>query len=226
VALTGDPRLSEPWQAPPGAEVSTALLEAAGAVPAFPAAGFVEKPDLEAARAYLAGSRHLWNTGLFAWPAAIFDEEMAAADPDLARRVAATAAARRDGDETAAASIYAGIEPVPIDTLVFERTRRLTVVRGWFSWSDLGTFADLHVARGHAGEADPGGNIVEGDVISVDSRNSLVLARGGRLVAVVGVDGLAVVDTPDALLVSPLSQSQRVRDVVARLKDEGRSDLL
>ncbi len=73
-------------------------------------------------------------------------------------------------DETAAASIYSSIEPVAVDTLVFERTRRLTVVRGWFSWSDLGTFADLHVTRGRAGEADPGGNIAEGDVIAVDSR--------------------------------------------------------
>ena len=226
VALTGAPRLSDPWQAPPAAAVSTALLEAAGAVPAFPAAGFVEKPALEVARGYLAGSRHLWNTGLFAWPAAVFDEELAAANPELFRRVAATAEKRRSGDESAAASIYASIEPVPIDTLVFERTHRLTVVRGWFSWSDLGTFADLHVARGHAGEADPGGNITEGEVIAVDSRNSLVLARGGRPVAVVGVDGLAVVDTPDALLVTPLNQAQRVREVVDRLRAEGRSDLL
>jgi mannose-1-phosphate guanylyltransferase len=60
----------------------------------------------------------------------------------------------------------------------------------------------------------------------VDSRNSLVLARGGRPVAVVGVDGLAVVDTPDALLVTPLNQAQRVREVVDRLRAEGRSDLL
>ncbi|MGD0833150.1 MAG: sugar phosphate nucleotidyltransferase [Candidatus Dormibacteria bacterium] len=226
VALTGAPRLADPWQAPPGSDVSTALLEAAAAVPAFPAAGFVEKPALEVARAYLAGARHLWNTGLFAWPAAVFDEELTAADPGLAGRVAAAAEKRRQGDEAAASAIYSGIEPVAVDTLVFERTRRLTVVRGWFSWSDLGTFADLHMARGRAGEADPGGNITEGDVIAVEARNSLVLARGGRPVAVVGVDGLAVVDTPDALLVTPLSQSQRVRQVVERLRAEGRCDLL
>ncbi len=189
VALTGAPRLADPWQAPPGSAVSTALMEAAAAVPAFPAAGFVEKPGLEVARAYLAGARHLWNTGLFAWPAAVFEEELAAADAELAGRVAAAVEKRRQGDETAAASIYSSIEPVAVDTLVFERTRRLTVVRGWFSWSDLGTFADLHVTRGRAGEADPGGNIAEGDVIAVDfaeqsrarsRRSSRRRRRGGR----------------------------------------------
>jgi len=77
-----------------------------------------------------------------------------------------------------------------------------------------------------AGAADAAGNVLEGDVIALGATGSFVAARGGRLVAVVGVEGLAVVDSGDALLVLPLDQSQRVREVVERLRAEGRSDLL
>ena len=178
------------------------------------------------ARSYLAGGRHLWNSGLFAWPARVFAEELATADPALAGRVAAVAAARRRGQEAEAAALYAEIEPVAVDTLVFERTRRLTVVRGAFAWSDLGSFADLHAVRLRGGGADPAGNVLEGEVVALDATGSFVLARGGRLVAVVGIEGLAVVDSGDALLVVPLSQTQRVKEIVARLREEGRSDLL
>jgi mannose-1-phosphate guanylyltransferase len=216
----------ERWRPPPGTRAEAAQRQAAAAVPAFPSAGFVEKPSLQVARGYLEGGRHLWNSGLFAWPARIFAEELASADPRLAERVAAVAAARRRGQEAEAAALYAEIEPVPVDTLVFERTRRLTVVRSSFSWSDLGTFADLHAARVREGGSDAAGNVLEGEVVALDATGSFVLARGGRLVAVVGVDGLAVVDSGDALLVVPLDQTQRVKELVARLRRDGRSDLL
>lgn len=226
VAVVGFPLRHDGWRPPIGSRADAATLEAAASVPAFRATGFVEKPSLELARRYLAEGRHLWNSGLFAWPANVFAEELAAADPALGGRIAAVVAARRQGAEERAASLYRDVEPVPVDTLVFERTRRLTVVRGWFSWSDLGSFADLHDARRRSGAADSEGNVTEGEVVALDATNSFVLARGGRPVVIVGVDGLAVVDSGDALLVVPLSQTQRVKDVVARLKQEGRSDLL
>ena len=226
VAVDGPPLAAERWLPPGGAPAGAALREAAAAVPAYRAAGFVEKPSLEVARGYVAGGRHLWNSGLFAWPASIFQEELAAADPPLAARVAAVAAARRRGEEDQAASLYGEIHPVAVDTLIFERTRRLTVVRGSFSWSDLGTFADLHATGRHTGGGDPAGNVLEGEVVAIDAANSFVIARGGRLVTVVGVEGLAVVDSGDAILVIPLDQTQRVKEVVERLRAEGRTDLL
>ncbi|HYA01457.1 MAG TPA: sugar phosphate nucleotidyltransferase [Candidatus Binatia bacterium] len=226
VAVTGNPLRREGWQAPPGSRASPELREAAAAVPAFAAAGFVEKPSLEVARGYLADGRHLWNTGLFAWPAGVFEEELSAADPPLAERLSRVVAARRAGDEAGAASLYAEIRPVPVDTLVFERTRRLTVVRGWFSWSDLGSFADLYDARVRSGEGDSDENVTEGEVVAVDTQRSFVLAGGGRIVAVVGLDGVAVVDSGDALMVVPLNRAQQVREVVDRLRERGSSGLL
>jgi len=226
VAVGGSPLDPERWLPPSGAKAGPAQREAAAAVPAYRAAGFVEKPSLEVAQGYVAGGRYLWNSGLFAWPAPIFQEELAAANPHLAARVTEVAAARRRGDEDHAVSLYGEIQPVAVDTLIFERTRRLTVVRGSFSWSDLGTFADLHETSRHTGDGDTAGNVLEGEVVAIDVANSFVIARGGRLVAVVGVEGLAVVDSGDALLVIPLDQTQRVKEVVDRLRAEGRTDLL
>ncbi len=226
VAVDGAPLPAERWRPPAGARAEIAQREAAAAVPAFRAAGFVEKPSLEVALGYVAGGRHLWNSGLFAWPAAIFQEELAAADPGLATRVTEVAAARRRGEEDHADSLYGGIQPVAVDTLIFERTRRLTVVRGSFTWSDLGSFADLHDTRRRSGDADAAGNVIEGEVVALDTANSFVVARGGRLVAVVGVEGLAIVDSGDAVLIIPLDQTQRVKEMVERLRAEGRTDLL
>jgi mannose-1-phosphate guanylyltransferase len=226
VAVAQAPLAGDAWRLPPGSRAGGELAAVAAAVPAFPAEGFVEKPSLEVARGYLAGGRHLWNSGLFAWPAGVFLEELGAADPAMAETLADTVVARRRGDEAEAAARYRELEAVPVDTLVFERTRRLTVVRGWFTWSDLGSFTDLYDARCRSGEADDQGNVAEGPVLGIDSRHNFVLARGGRTVALVGVEDLAVVDSGDALLIVPLSQTQRVREMTARLKQEGRSDLL
>ena len=226
VAFDGPPLDPAGWYPPPGAPAPEARRAEAAAVPAYRAAGFVEKPSREIAQAFLDGGRHLWNSGLFAWAAATFAEELATADPHLAGQVAGVAEARRRGRETEAGSLYAEIQAVPVDTLVFERTRRLTVVQGGFSWSDLGSFADLRDARRRAGAADAAGNVLEGDVIALGATGSFVAARGGRLVAVVGVDGLAVVDTGDALLVLPLDQSLAGQGGGGAAASGGRSDLL
>jgi mannose-1-phosphate guanylyltransferase len=209
------------WTAPPGTRASAATLTAAGALPAARAAGFVEKPSRGVAEEYVRGGRHLWNTGLFAWPGQRFWTELDAADATLAESLRAAVAQRRRGDEPAAGAAYAAITPIPVEPLVFERTPQLTVVRAGFSWSDLGSFADLHAARVAQGRADDRGNVTEGQVLAIDASNSLVMARSGRLVAVVGVDDLVVVDTDEALLVVPRKHSQRVKEIVDRLRASG-----
>ena len=113
-----------------------------------------------------------------------------------------------------------------MEPLVLERTRRLTVVQASFGWSDLGSWSDVREARVADGEADTEGNILEGDVVITSARDCTVVARSGRVVAVAGVEGLVVVDTPDAVLVVPASQSQLVKEVVEQLKADGRDEVL
>lgn len=195
-------------------------------LPAFAATGFVEKPPLEVAEQYVAGGRHLWNTGLFAWEARTFLSELRAASAHIADEVAAVAAARGAGEEDAATRLYTAITPTPVEPLVLERTTTLTAVRADFAWSDLGSWTDLVAARRGAGEGDAAGNVSDGDALLTGSSGCYVDARGGRLVAVVGAEDLVVIDTGDAVLVLPAAKAQQVRDAVDRLKAEQRTDLL
>ena len=203
-----------------------ALQREAEALPAFHAARLVEKPDLANARAYVRGGRHLWNLGLFAWPAPAFLAELQRVDATAAAAVERTATARERGDEAAAGAAYSALRSVAVEPLLLEETSRLIVVEAAFAWSDLGTWGDLQSARIDAGEGDEAGNVLSGDVVALASTGCSVEAGGGRLVAIAGAEDLVVVDTPDALLVVPRGQSQRVRDIVERLRREGRSELL
>lgn len=220
----GEALPSDRWQAPPGAATSAA--EAAAALPAFEAVRLVEKPNAELARQYVEGGRHLWNLGLFAWPADVLLGEIRSADAGVADAVEKTAAAAIAGDAAAAEAAYAALSPVAVEPLVFERTARLAVVRAGFAWSDLGSWGDLHTARLDAGEGDTDGNVIAGDALAVEATGCTIESRGGRLVAVAGGHGLVIIDTPDALLVVPEHQAQRVKEVVERLRANGRTELL
>jgi len=222
---TAEDVAADGWTSPnPGAP--GALQEQARALPAFRAAGFAEKPSEQVAAEYVAGGRHLWNLGLFAWPARFFLEDLERADPGLSAALQEIVALRAAGHEAAAAALYAAQANVPVEPLVLERTGRLTVVQASFTWSDLGSWSDLHLARAESGEADAEGNVTSGDVVLVDAQGCTVEARGGRLVAVAGAQDLVVVDTPDAVLVVPASQSQLVKQVVDRLRAGGRTEVL
>ena len=129
-------------------------------------------------------------------------------------------------DDRTATRVYAAQRTQAVEPLVLERTRRLTVVRASFGWSDLGSWSDVRDARVADGEGDGDGNMVEGDVIVTASRDCTVVARSGRLVVVAGVEGLVVVDTPDSVLVVPAARSQLVKEVVDKLSTEGRNDVL
>lgn len=215
-----DPRA---WSTPDVA-LDPVLTAAAATLPAHRAVGFVEKPGAERAQAFVDGGRHLWNLGLFAFTAAAFLDELRTADPGLDDTLAAVTAEREAGRPGRADDLYAALDSIPVEPLVFERTSRLMAVRAGFAWSDLGSWSDLAEAR--AGGADADGNVCSGDAVTVASRDCLVEAGAGRLVAVVGADGLVVVDTGDALLVVPRVAAQRVKEVVERLRDLGRTDVL
>ena len=211
----------EDWR-PPVAGAGDGLSAAASGLAAFTAEGFVEKPPLERAERFVADHSHLWNLGLFAWTAAAFAGELQAAAPAVDAALAGVVEARAAGDEAEAARRYAAVENVAVDPLVLEKTAHLTVVQAGFPWSDLGSWSDLR----DAGEPDGDGNVVSGDALALDSRDCLVDSRGGRLVAVVGAEGLVVVDTGDAVLVVPAGRVQGVRSVVERLRALGRDEVL
>jgi mannose-1-phosphate guanylyltransferase len=182
---------------------------------------FYEKPDAETARRFAASGRHLWNAGIFVFLPEVLLAHLAAHQPEIHRAVAKVRAGGLDA--AAEALIYAALPAVSIDHGVMERlgTGDVLTLPLRCGWSDLGSWEAL------AGTlpADERGNHVRGDVLAMDARDNVLFADAGTI-AVLGVDGLVVVRSGDAVLVLPRERSQEVRRIVAELQRAGRRDLL
>lgn len=178
-------------------------------------AGFREKPTLELALEYLEQGNYLWNGGMFMFRASVLLAELAHWRGDILERSrAALAAAQADRDFLhIPAELFAECEDESIDYAVMERTQRGAVVALDAGWNDLGSWAAIW----DVGAKDGQGNSLQGDVLTVDTQNSLVQAHH-RLVATVGVTDLVVIETKDAVLVAPREQSQQVKQIVDQLK--------
>jgi mannose-1-phosphate guanylyltransferase len=181
----------------------------------FDVRAFREKPDRETALEYLAGGGHLWNAGMFFMPAALAVSELERFEPELLRGLRGLFGP----DAQSPGEVYPGLKSISIDYAVMERSDRVRVIPGDFGWSDVGSWEALFDHRGGAE------SFHAGDVIEIDGSGNVLSASGGLVVAV-GVSDLVVVHTPDATLVVPRSESQRVREVVDRLRAERREELL
>jgi mannose-1-phosphate guanylyltransferase len=172
---------------------------------------FVEKPDAVRARRFVAARNHLWNSGMFAWRTttilALMDRLLPAVTGPLRTAMASPAAKRG----AALARAYARVPAISIDYGVMEHARDVLVVGGAFGWSDVGSWAAL---------AEITAGTTPSRVIPVDAAGSVVFGNG-RLVAVVGLDNVIVVDTPDAVLVCHRDRAQDVRRVVDELGRRG-----
>lgn len=187
----------------------------------FEVAGFVEKPDLKTAEAYLASREYDWNSGMFLFRASVFLQELGIHRPDiLAACRAALATQQNDLDFVRVDS--AAFQACPSDSIdyaVMEKTAHAAVVPLAAGWSDVGAFSALW----EVSAKDENGNALQGDVIAYDSRNCLVEAENG-LVATVGLDDTIVVQTKDAVLVAARDRVQDVKKIVEMLKAQGRSE--
>jgi mannose-1-phosphate guanylyltransferase len=189
---------------------------------AYRAASFVEKPDLARAETYVASGRFLWNASMFVWRARSLLAEMARLQPELHAGLRRIAGAWGTPDqETVLADVWATLPTSTIDQGIMEHAARVAVVPSAMGWSDIGDWHGL--AR--LAEHDPEGNSFHGEVVPVASTNSAVWSETGRLVALVGVDNLVVVDTPDGLLIADRARAQEVRRVVELLHERRRDDL-
>jgi mannose-1-phosphate guanylyltransferase len=182
---------------------------------AYRATRFVEKPDAATAAEYVASGRFLWNASMFVWQAQALLDEVARLQPDLHAGVSRIAQVWGTPEqERVAADVWAGLAESTIDQGVLERANRIAVVPAEFGWSDVGDWNNL----GELIERDGFGNSVRGDVVQSQTRNSVVWSETGRLVALVGLENIAVVDTEDALLVVNRGDAQEVRTIVEQLK--------
>jgi mannose-1-phosphate guanylyltransferase/mannose-6-phosphate isomerase len=181
---------------------------------------FVEKPDLDTAARYVASGRYLWNSGMFVLPARVYLEELGRHAPTIlaACRLAVTEALS-DRDFTRLGVSFLDCPSDSIDYAVMEKTDRAAVVPLAAGWSDVGSWAALYEVL----DKDAAGNALRGDVIAARCTNSYI-ASTSRLVAAVGLDGVAVVETPDAVIVMALEHAQSVKQIVDALKAQHRAE--
>jgi mannose-1-phosphate guanylyltransferase len=178
---------------------------------------FVEKPDPEKAARFLASGHHLWNAGIFVFRGEALLREIARLVPDLHRGLEGIAAAPDD-----VASLYAQLPAESIDYAVMEKLDGIGTLPLDCGWSDLGSWEALAEVL----PLDGTGNALRGETVTADAQGNLLVSDDGGVVAVLGVEGLVVVRTADAVLVCPKERSQEVRRLVAELTRRGRGDLL
>jgi mannose-1-phosphate guanylyltransferase len=205
-------------------------LEVSGADHVESVASFVEKPDLETARRYLASGRHLWNAGMFIARADRLLEEIARTKPELHAGLVELAEAWDDSATRGPAvdRIWPTLEKIAIDYAVAEPAAaagRLAVVRGHFQWDDVGDFASL-AKLNTAGRSGELAILGENARVLADASSGIVVSRANRVISLIGVHDIVVVDTPDALLVTTSEHAQRVKAVVDALRLGGSSDVL
>jgi len=188
----------------------------------FAVAEFVEKPVAARAEQMLAAGGYFWNSGMFVLPARLYLQELARHDGamiEACRR--ALVEAKRDPDFLRlGAEAFGAARSVSIDYAVMEHTKAAAVVLVEMGWSDVGGFDALW----QAGSKDADGNVVIGDVVVSDTRNSYVRSERG-LVTALGIEDLVVVATADAVLVVPRSRSADLKQLVAKLERDGRAEL-
>ncbi len=182
---------------------------------------FVEKPSTETAEAYLATGRYRWNAGMFVVRPTVLLDLLAQWHPEFAATLRDLAKDVSRLDE-----LWPGLPKIALDHAIAEPAAgagRVVVVPAAFGWDDIGDFDSL---AGLLGEDGDGIRVLGDDALvrAVDA-TGLVVPRSGRVVAVVGLDDVVVVDTPDALLVTTRAHAQRVKQVVTGLQQDDRADL-
>jgi mannose-1-phosphate guanylyltransferase len=179
---------------------------------------FVEKPSAEVAAGYLAAGGYRWNAGMFVVRPTVLLDLLAERDPDFAASLRTIAA-----DPGRLAELWETLPTIAVDNAVAEpaaRQGRVATVPAGFGWDDIGDWDSLATLLDAAVTAHGEGPTVLGDpdlVHAVDS-TGLVVPQSGRAIAVVGLEDIVVVDTPDAVLVTTRAHAQQVKQVVARLK--------
>lgn len=166
---------------------------------------FKEKPDLATAKQYVAAGNYYWNSGMFAFSLGTIKQELNAYQPEIAQQM-------DKGYEYMLAN-FAEMPEISIDYAVAERSKNVCMVELSCYWNDIGSWDAMYDIL----PKDESGNAVKGDVLALECRDSLIMGRD-RLIAGIGLDDLLLVETDDVIVVAKKGESQKVKNVVEKLK--------
>jgi mannose-1-phosphate guanylyltransferase len=201
---------------PTGPATEFGYIETAGTLEpgGFEVKSFREKPNQATAEEFLRKGTYLWNAGMFIWKTRTFWKAFSELQPEMARLIEST-------NDDNLPEVYAKLQKLPIDVAFMEKAKNVACVPSLFNWNDVGSWA----AVSECFPLDENGNALAGDVVAIDSKNS-VIHSSGPFVATVGVHNLVVVATADSVLVMPRDASQDIKKVITHLQQSGRTKLL
>lgn len=198
------------------------LLGRVAGHPVYLTEKFTEKPDAATAATFVESGCYFWNSGIFVWKVSKVLGEFRRLRPQLYAQLMDIQPALdtpRQSEEVA--RVWADVEPVSVDVGIMEGAQDVVVVPADIGWSDVGCWtsvADQSTANEH-------GNVLTGECVVVDCRDMYVHSSG-RLVAAMGLEGIVIVETPDAVLVCPKERAEDVKEIVERLRAEGKQQYL
>jgi len=182
---------------------------------------FLEKPDRQTAQRFFESGEYYWNSGMFIWQLPVLFDELQRAMPNLFAKMQTLEAALLGADDEAVAQIWAQVESQIIDVGLMEKSDNVAVVPLDAGWNDVGSWAALYDELAQS----PGHNVtVNAEHLTVDSRG-LLIQGAGKLIATIGLQDLAIIQTEDALLICPRDKAQDVKKIVDQLK-QGRQTYL
>lgn len=175
---------------------------------------FREKPSLETAQEFIKRGTFLWNSGMFAFRLKDMFEALKEYMPSLyhgLRRIHESIDTNRE--EAVKKAEYEKFENISIDYGIMEKAKNIVCVKSRFRWDDVGSWGALARHR----DSDPEGNIIQGNVLTIDSKNSIVLGEDDSLISLIGVNDLIVVKEGNRLLLCHKSQDQRIKEMLKLL---------
>ena len=182
---------------------------------------FTEKPDHSTAERFLKEGDYYWNSGMFVWRASVILAEIQQHLPAVHQVIQTILAESRAAGtfQQAVEKHFSSMPSISIDYGVLEKSDHVALIPCDIGWNDVGSWQAVH----EISSKDEDGNVLQGNVIALGCKNSLIRAEK-RLVAAIGVEELCVIETADAILISKSDQTQQVREVVAALQQRGATE--
>lgn len=186
---------------------------------------FMEKPDLGEAKQFLEKANYLWNANMFVWRVETILQLYQKYLPQMYEQLLVMQqAVGTANEEKVFAEIYPRLERIAVDYAIIEKTKKVMAMSADIGWSDVGDWARL---KDELAESEADNVVVGADHRQIETANTLIYSKvKGKMVATIGVDNLVIVDTPDVLLVCDKYHSSDVKEMVRKLKEAHKNDVL
>lgn len=195
-------------------------------LPLFKVDSFTEKPNTATAQAFISTGRYFWNANMYVWSAKTLIEAFETYNPAILESALPLKGLNPKAFHAALPEIYKGAETISIDYAISEKASNLVLLPGDFGWNDVGDWKVVY----DLGTKNFEGNVIIGNqdsqhTLAIKSHGNLIHTNG-RLVALFGINDMIVIDTDEILMIIPKNESQDVKKIVERLKEEKQNEYL